>query len=220
MDLWAIIPVKRFDLGKSRLAAELDGPERVALNQRLFARVFDAAQGELGAERVVVVTTDSALLAAVRRNRAHAVPERTAGDLNAALAQACHYASERGARAVAVLPSDLPEINGEDIAALRDALGPPPSCAIAPDATEQGTNALALAPPSTDFFRFGPRSFASHIALAEAGGMTVQIVRRPGLAHDLDTPEAYRRFADTIAAFKMKPALLSSTGKCTSRSRE
>jgi 2-phospho-L-lactate guanylyltransferase len=194
VDLWAIIPVKPFDLGKSRLAVALGTSELEALNRRLFARVFGAARGELGPGRVIVVTTDAALLAKVRCDQAHAVLERTAGDLNAALAQACDYASERGAHAIAVLPSDLPEICGADIAALRNAIDPPPSCVIAPDESEQGTNALALSPPHADFFRFGPQSFASHVALAAARGLAPRIVRRPGLAHDLDTPEAYRQF--------------------------
>ena len=66
---------------------------------------------------------------------------------------------------------------------------------IAPDQQEQGTNALALAPPDPDFFRFGPDSFQAHLEAAKARGMTMRILRRPGLAQDLDTPEEYRRYA-------------------------
>ena len=195
MDLWAIIPVKPLALGKSRLAVVLDNRQRAALNQWLFDRVFDAAATELGPGQVIVVSSDAGLLARVRGRGAHALDERAPTALNAALAQACRYASGHGAPAIAVLPADLPEIRGADIAALRAALAEPPSCAIAPDAAELGTNALVLAPPRADSFRFGRRSFAAHLALATARGLATQIVRRPGLAHDLDTPEAYRRFA-------------------------
>jgi len=196
MELWAIIPVKPFGLGKSRLAGLLGAAERAALNRELFERVFAAARCELGHDRIIVVTADAALLAEVRHNRAHAVAERSTGDLNAALAQASGYASERGAAAVLVLPSDLPEVTAKDVAALRAAIAPPPSCVIAPDTWEQGTNALALSPPSADFFRFGAKSFATHAVLAKARGFTTRVLRRPGLARDLDTPEDYRRFAD------------------------
>ena len=34
------------------------------------------------------------------------------GGLNAALGLACRYATARGARAIAVLPSDLPKVHG------------------------------------------------------------------------------------------------------------
>ena len=196
MDLWVIIPAKPFELGKSRLSDILGSSEREALNRLLFERVFNAARRALGTERTIVVSVDTDLIAHVKRLSAHAVLERATGDLNAALAQASHYASEHDARAILILPSDLADITVEDITALRNALEPPPSCAIAPDASGQGTNALALAPPSADFFRFGPHSFAAHIALAAARGITTRIVRRPGLVHDLDTPEAYRLFTN------------------------
>ena len=42
-DLWAVIPVKPFELGKSRLAGMLDTPRRTALNRKLFDHVFGTA---------------------------------------------------------------------------------------------------------------------------------------------------------------------------------
>jgi len=203
MDHWAIIPAKPFKLGKSRLAAILSANERVALNRRLFERVFDAAISALGADRTIVVTADTELLAQVGHQSAHAAQEHTTGDLNAALAQASRYASERGARSILILPSDLADITIDDFAALRNALEPAPSCVIAPDDSGQGTNALALAPPSADFFRFGPKSFAAHIELAAARGLATRIVRRPGLAHDLDTPESYQQFVNRRREVKL-----------------
>jgi 2-phospho-L-lactate/phosphoenolpyruvate guanylyltransferase len=117
------------------------------------------------------------------------------GGLNAALALGCRYAADRGARAVVVLPSDLPKVTADDVKALVTSLGPGPGCVIAPDQQEQGTNALALAPPDPDFFRFGLDSFQAHLEAARARSMKMRILRRPGLAHDLDTPEEYRRYA-------------------------
>jgi 2-phospho-L-lactate guanylyltransferase len=122
------------------------------------------------------------------------------GGLNAALGLACRYAVARGARVVAVLPSDLPNVTADDAKALVASLRPAPCCVIAPDEQEEGTNALALAPPEPDFFRFGPNSFQAHLELARASGMTVRVLRRPGLAHDLDTPDEYRRYAKERAA--------------------
>ena len=201
MDTWAIIPAKPFWRGKSRLVGILDVQERVALNRDLFEHVFDVALHTHGAERTIVVTSDDQLLAQVERRLAHAVRESPNDGLNGALSLAAHHASEHGAQATVVLPSDLPDIGCDDIVALRDALGPTPACAIAPDISDQGTNALALSPPSADFFQFGPQSFAKHIELARTREITTQIVRRPGLAYDLDTPEAYRRFIGRRRAF-------------------
>ena len=194
MDGWAIIPAKSLALGKSRLAAVLGVEQRAALNRRLFGRVLDATLGIFRPERVAVVTGDEFLLALARSQGLHGLVDPQSG-LNAALCAACQYAIERGARSVTVLPSDLPSITAGDIAALAAAIGPAPCCAIAPDEQEQGTNALALNPPEADFFRFGAESFQAHLAAAKMRGMKTRILRRPGLAHDLDTPEGYRRYA-------------------------
>jgi 2-phospho-L-lactate/phosphoenolpyruvate guanylyltransferase len=191
MTCWAIVPVKSFALGKSRLAAILGAEQRTALNRRLFGRVLDAAQSHFSANRIVVVTADAFLLALVRGQGLHGLQD-PGGGLNAALAH--------GANAVIVLSSDLPLVTAGDIAALTSALGEAPCCVIAPDETEQGTNALALAPPDAAFFRFGADSFQAHLAAARAGGRAVRVLRRAGLAQDLDTPENYKRFAETQPA--------------------
>ena len=194
MDCWAIIPVKPLGAGKSRLAAVLGVEQRAALNKHLFGRVLNATLGVFKPERVAVVTADPLLLPLMRGQGVHALEDK-GGGLNVALGLGCRYAADRGARAITVLPSDLPNVTGDDVRALITALGSKPGCVIAPDQQEQGTNALALAPPEPDFFRFGPRSFQAHIEAAKTRGMPVRILRRPNLAHDLDTPDEYRRFA-------------------------
>lgn len=198
-DLWAIIPVKPFGSGKSRLAQVLGAQERETLNRQLFERVFEAAIAVLGPQRVAVVTADPGVWAHVTDRGAHAVVERSADDLNAALGQGCRYALDHGARANLVLPSDLPFLATDDIDALIAALVPAPSCVIAPDALDRATNALVIAPPDPDFFRFGPDSFSAHVQAAAARGAAVAIVRRPGLAFDLDTPEDYQAYSSRRA---------------------
>jgi 2-phospho-L-lactate guanylyltransferase len=202
MDCWAIIPVKPFRAGKSRLAGLLGVDDRAALNRQLFGRVLTATLAVFKADRVVVVTADPLLLPLMRGQGLHAL-EDGGGGLNAALGHACRYATARGARAIAVLPSDLPGVSDDDVKALVANLKPAPCCMIAPDGQEEGTNALALAPPEPDFFRFGPNSFQAHLELAKTRDMTVRILRRPGLAHDLDTPDEYRRYAKERATGAM-----------------
>jgi 2-phospho-L-lactate guanylyltransferase len=194
VDCWAIIPVKPLGAGKSRLAAVLGVEQRAALNKHLFGRVLDATLGVFKPERVVVVTADTLLLSLMRGQGVHALQD-IGGGLNAALGLGCRYSADRGARAVAVLPSDLPKVTADDIKALVTALGSGPGCVIAPDQQEQGTNALLLAPPQPEFFRFGMESFQAHIEAAKSLGFKARILRRPGLARDLDTPDEYRRYA-------------------------
>src|SRR3954470_1757517 len=202
MDCWAVIPVKPFRAGKSRLAGLLGVDDRAALNRRLFGRVLTATLAAFMPDRVIVVTADPLLLPLMRGQGLHAL-EDTGGGLNAALALACRHATARGARGIAVLPSDLPCITVEDVKTVVASLKHAPCCVIAPNEQEEGTNALALTPPAPDFFRFGPNSFQAHLELAKTRGMAVRILRRPGLAHDLDTPDEYRRYAKERAAGAM-----------------
>jgi 2-phospho-L-lactate guanylyltransferase len=193
---WAIIPVKRFGVGKSRLAPALDAAGRAALSRRLFDHVFGVAASAVSPDRVVVVTPNAAIRDEAGRRGAHGLIEPEPADLNAALGSACRYAMSRGASAIAVLPSDLPFATAEDVDALIAALGAAPSVAIAPDTAGDSTNALALSPPDPTFFRFGISSFEAHRNAARAGGAEPAIVRRPGLAFDLDTPDDLRAYRE------------------------
>jgi len=65
---------------------------------------------------------------------------------------------------------------------------------IAADKTGRGTNALALRPPDVIDFRFGVGSLAAHIA--QADGLPLSVVDRPGLAFDLDTPADLARWLE------------------------
>ena len=198
MDLWAIIPLKQFELGKSRLTGVLDELGRLALNRRLFDHVFETAAAALGARHVMVVTPDAELADTAIGRGGHGVIDT--GELNAALGHACREAVALGASAILALPSDLPFLAAEDLAALRTALPPAPGIVIAPDRSGQATNALLLSPPIPDFFRFGPSSFTAHVQAARTCGAAVEIMRRPGLAFDLDTPEDYRDYLARMPA--------------------
>ncbi len=109
--------------------------------------------------------------------------------LNTGLRQARGEALAAGVTLIAVLHGDLPDLTAADVTALIDrrreragggALPPMP-----PVAARTG---LALSPPDAIDFAFGPDSFAAHRAQAEQAGAAVTIVKRAGLAFDLDTP--------------------------------
>ncbi len=151
MECWAIIPVKPLGAGKSRLAAVLGAEQRAALNKHLFGRVLHATLGAFKPGRIAIVTADTLLLALMRGQGLHALPD-PGGGLNAALGLACRYAADRGAQAVAVLPSDLPRVTTDDVKALVASLGAGPSGVIAPDQQEQGNERTGVGAARAGFF--------------------------------------------------------------------
>lgn len=183
--LWAVLPVKPLAEGKSRLA--LPPAERIACNRHFFRHALAILSRSVGADRVVVVSRDPEVLGASREAGAHALPEKTGGDLNEAMTAGAILAARHGAGAVLTIAADLPGLTTDDIADLVAARTEAGTIVIAPDAAGAGTNAL-LMPPLAIPYRYGPNSFWAHLEVAQAGGHGFTIVRRPGLAEDIDWP--------------------------------
>ena len=181
-----IVPHRGLESAKTRLAGVLDPEERSDLAARLLRHVLEVAV-ETGHE-VVVISPDADLAAVVEGAGARLSVQRGMG-LNAGLAQARDEALRDGVTRLAVLHGDLPALTPPDVAALLDgAPEPGPAVAIAPDAAETGTNGLALAPPEVIGFHFGQGSLLAHRGAAKRAGAWLTMVRRPGLAFDIDTP--------------------------------
>jgi 2-phospho-L-lactate guanylyltransferase len=109
--------------------------------------------------------------------------------------QAQALAEAGGASRLLILPSDLPLISSEDVDALV-AASERSAVVITPDRASEGTNALLLSPPLALIPSFGEASFDRHQQLAERASLEVAVVKRWGLALDLDTPaDVLRLFA-------------------------
>lgn len=188
LKLAAIIPVKAFGAGKSRLAGILDDRERAALNAGFLDRTLDLAAIFPGLRNTFVVSADDDALDVATSRGAVALRETGPG-LNAAIGQAVATARRGGATAALVLPTDLPLATAEDLLNLT---APPLGLTIAPDRRGQGTNALCLAPVEGFTFRFGENSFAAHVEEARRAGLETQIHHAPRLGFDIDTPDDYR----------------------------
>jgi 2-phospho-L-lactate/phosphoenolpyruvate guanylyltransferase len=188
-----IVPHRGLDVAKTRLAPVLDAAERVELARKLLARVLAGARE--ACTDVVVITPSASLEPIVTAAGARLVVQAGMG-LNQGLDQARHEALADGIETLAVLHGDLPNLTGADVRALISATPAPTGVAIAPDRAGAGTNGLAMRPPGAIGFQFGPGSFAAHRSAAEAAGLPIAIVKRPGLAFDLDTPEDLARWLE------------------------
>jgi 2-phospho-L-lactate guanylyltransferase len=181
-----IVPHRGLEHAKTRLAAVLDPDQRADLAERLLRHVLEVAV-EAGSE-VVVISPDPALEPLVSGAGARLSVQRGVG-LNAGLTQARAEAVAEGVTVLAVLHGDLPALTGPDVVALLAGVADPgPRVAIAPDAAEAGTNGLALSPPDVIGFAFGAGSLEAHKRAAKRAGAWITLVRRPGLAFDIDTP--------------------------------
>jgi 2-phospho-L-lactate guanylyltransferase len=192
---WALVPCKGFQRGKSRLAAVLPATERAQLSRQWFEHVLVVLRESAGVAGVLVVTENDevAEVAAARGASVH-MAEPAAG-LNGLVDGGLAALAQRGAARALVLMADLPRLQSRDVEDLLALLGDR-ELVVAPDAREQGTNALALRPPDRIRTCFGsPDSFARHLAAAEDAGLRAAIHRSSRLAFDVDDPEDLARLA-------------------------
>lgn len=182
-----VVPVKAPPQAKSRLAAVLADGERKALVQALAWRTIVVARQAAPAARIILVSNFPEFRAMARSLGADALPDPGVG-FNQALAIA--DAAVAPDDAMLVLPGDLPLLAADDVVAM---ISVDCDCAIAPDRTREGTNALfwRRAPRA---FRFGAGSFSAHRQAADERSVRAIIVERHGLSFDIDEPQDYREF--------------------------
>jgi 2-phospho-L-lactate guanylyltransferase len=181
MTIWAAIPVKPLAEGKSRLANALSQEARLRLNANLFKHTLAAVGAVFPPACIIVVTRDFSLREIATSSGVQAIAEQGFA-LNAALFEAA--ANIPPGDGMLAISTDLPNLTPEDLLAMLAESESP--VVIAPDRAGKGTNALLTIPAACIPFRFGPDSFAAHLAAAKAANITARIVNRPGLAFDLD----------------------------------
>jgi 2-phospho-L-lactate/phosphoenolpyruvate guanylyltransferase len=174
-----LVPLKRLDDAKSRLAAVLSADERAALMLELLQGVLAALkEAEVGP---ITVVSSEAL-------SPNGVARFDDGGLawNDALAAAMRAVVTEPI--VAVVSADLPRISADDVRALVAAT-PDRGMAIA-RALDGGTNAVSMRPAGAVMTHFGePQSAAVHAYATAEAGLAARILDVPGLAFDVDTPD-------------------------------
>jgi 2-phospho-L-lactate guanylyltransferase len=189
MALWAIVPVKSLNRGKSRLSDVFTTQERMDLNRHLLSNTIKTLKEVPEIEHVLVISKDQTVLSIARKLGARTVQENGDPDLNIALTRATVVAKSYSTRGVLIVPADLPLITIEDIYAVLNKAGEPPVVVVAPDRHRSGTNALLVCPSGLINYHYGENSFKYHCELAISAGARLEICELPSLALDLDVPD-------------------------------
>ena len=179
MSVHVLVPVKRLDGAKSRLADVLTPEERTELMLGMLQAVLAAVQ-EAAVGPVTVVSPETLDLNGVWRFDDRGLP------WNEALATAMREMVTEPT--VAVVAGDLPRLRAEEVRELIAAT-PERGLAVA-RAKDGGTNAVAMRPPGiVDTFFGEPESAAVHVEAAKGAGVEAVVLDLDGLAFDVDTAE-------------------------------
>ena len=173
-----LIPVKRFDAAKLRLAPALDADARAALARSMADCVLRAAEGL----PITVVCDDAGVVDWAKQHGVEALWTARLG-LNGAVARGVEHLRAAGIQRVIVSHADLPHATPGSLGDL-----PRAGVVLVPDRHGDGTN-VASVPTDADFpWSYGPGSFARHRAAAIALGLAVTVIRDRELGWDVDTP--------------------------------
>lgn len=196
MDLAVVVPVRSFDMGKSRLAETLDPTQRERL-ARAMAEVVVTPRGD--AQWFVVCDDDRIADWALARG---ATPVRvSATGLNASLTEALPTIVRSQVSHVAVSHADLP-LAGDLVEIVTSAIhDSPESIILVPDRHNDGTNVVVV--PRRHLagwtFSYGSGSFSSHRSHAESMGAELVVIHDSRLAVDVDTFDDLTLVTDFLA---------------------
>jgi 2-phospho-L-lactate/phosphoenolpyruvate guanylyltransferase len=188
MSVVAILPIKSFDVAKSRLAAELAPGARRALAEAMFTDVLIALRRCDAIDQVVVISSNRGAQRIAGGYGAEMLEDSTEGHNEAVGIGIAQALRQRTARALLV-PGDCPLLDPAELKQLLAYGGGSRSAVIVPDRHGSGTNALLLTPPDSLTPSFGEDSCARHVELAAAQGTPAEVVSVASLALDIDTPD-------------------------------
>ena len=191
---WIIVPVKDTRHSKQRLMASLDAHQRRALALAMLEDVLSAIAPVRDLARCAVVTIDPDATAMAERYGMRVLTEGASDGHTGSVSAAARLLGREGATGFLTLPGDIPNISTSEVKALLRAHRQAPAFTIAPSHDELGSNAVACSPVDAVPLRFGSDSYFPHLAAARRAGIEPTVLRLPGIAMDIDTPEDLARF--------------------------
>jgi len=173
----ALIPIKAFDIGKTRLMDALDPESRSALAEKLARAVVAVC----AAAMPTYVTCENDEVQAWAENLGAQVIRGQESGLNRVVRHGVASLGAAGFERVLVAHGDLADPRG--LPALAGWAG----VVLVPDRRLDGTNAIVVPTQARFSFSYGPGSFARHLSEAERFG-ELHVINDDGLALDLDEP--------------------------------
>ncbi|WP_420628171.1 2-phospho-L-lactate guanylyltransferase [Candidatus Leptofilum sp.] len=194
MKLWTILPVKSLLQTKSRLSNMLSQPERAELTLHLLDRTLSLLQTVPLLGETAVITPDRIVAKMAARFGCRCLAEPPGSGLNGAVTAGVTLATQNGASHCLVLPSDLPFLQQDELAALVAQVTTAVSqttAILCGDRQQQGTNGL-IVPTGWEFrFGYGRNSFHYHQQEAARLGLACRILQLPSFQFDLDTEQDF-----------------------------
>ena len=201
---WAILPLKPAAESNTRLGPVLSPHHRRQLYEVMLADVLSALTSVSSIGGVLAITSCSVAMSHLRRAGVETLPDPGHGGLNEAIAYGLTELDRREITGAFTIPGDIPVVTSDEITGLIRSIQDNGSVTIVPSHDEQGTNSLAMTPPTLLPPQFGHSSKDAHIALAREKDLYLELMPLPGFGFDIDTPADLNRMAGLKGPFQTK----------------
>lgn len=193
--MWAVVPCKKLEIAKHRLAPVLSAEERRCLVSAMLSDVLGVLTNITALNGVAVISSDPDITVLARSLGVRCCLSDNDAGLSAALTLASGILSKDGAKGILAIPGDLPLLASDHVMRTLEAVADSPAVALAPDRKNRGTNLLAMTLPGAIPYQFGGLSFRAHVAAARSRGIEPVVIQTEGLGLDIDTAEDLILFA-------------------------
>ncbi len=197
--LWALVPIKCFTRGKSRLGGMLSQEERGELVKTCCDNVVSSLLASDLFAGVLISTDALAVRDWAAGYGVEVILEERGNTLAQVLQCGLHHVEKKGGDSGLMVMGDLPFLQVAELTSVVGALGSSDSV-IAPDRRRSGTNLLGFRSLDKTPIHLGePDSFQAHLQSMERAGLSYDVVEFKGTGFDLDLPEDYRTWRRRVA---------------------
>lgn len=187
MKIAAIVPVKTFASGKSRLKIEPD--KKVELCKLMLKEVLQTIAITPSISKIVIVSKDDEVTSIVKGMQKTELIEDDEIGVNQAIAKADKHLIEKNYDASIVFPQDIPYIKTQDVDFLLKFQSPPNFAIVVPSRRFDGTNALMRMPIDLMETHYDEDSYKIHLATAKNHTLNSSLVFIKRIMWDIDNFE-------------------------------
>lgn len=189
MKISAIVPVKSFTTGKTRL--DLPENQKVDLCKLMLEEVLQTLSTSNIIDKVVIVSKDKEALSIAKSYNTVQLSDNETG-VNEAVIKADKYLKETDFDVSIVIPQDIPFIKTQDIDFLMSFQNPPKFALIVPSRSFDGTNALVRMPVDLMETHYDEDSYKIHLITGKSYTPNTSLVFVRRIMMDIDTNDDLR----------------------------
>ena len=187
MKVAAVVPVKNFDVSKSRLSPLLSSTQRIAISQEMMKHTLSILSKITFISPIIVVSCDDRVRKIADTFGADFMYEQETG-VNAAVRTVDLFCLEKDIQSNMVIPIDLCMLNPDDIKLIYNhSMKFPKSIALCPSFRRDGTNFLFRTPLPLFETSYENNSYYNHLSSAMRSSAHLTIINSDRLERDIDT---------------------------------